>query len=150
MTRIFEVNIGNIAACIPILKPFARYVHAKVTGKDPHQIFQRSARDSEMDRSWHRHRWRIPWQRSGSKEYTSRQPETDLPPNVMKMRAIALEEAATKGRTTRTGSIALPLQGTQSQEDIPNVPEIHHSHYFQSGRTPESDSGEFFGVKEVV
>lgn len=40
MTRLFEVNNGNVAACVPLLKPFARYVYAKPTGKDPQQIVQ--------------------------------------------------------------------------------------------------------------
>lgn len=153
IARIFEVNIGNIAACIPILKPFTRYVYAKATGKGPHQILQRSARDNETDVRWYNCTWRIQW-RSAYKEYASGQQATELPPNVVKMRSIGLEEASTKAETTRTGSIALPMQGARSQEvdldSIPDVPNIRGSHYFPSGRTSQSDSGEFFGVKDMV
>ena len=41
MTKVFEVNIGNIAACVPMAKPFSRYVRACVTGRDPHEILLR-------------------------------------------------------------------------------------------------------------
>jgi hypothetical protein len=43
MTRIFEVNIGNSAACLPILRSFIRYVHAKATGIDPKGILRRKS-----------------------------------------------------------------------------------------------------------
>ncbi|KAI4144963.1 MAG: hypothetical protein LQ341_002514 [Variospora aurantia] len=48
LTRMLEVNIGNIAACVSIMKPFSRYVRAKITGRDPHQILQRKTTDSEF------------------------------------------------------------------------------------------------------
>ncbi|KAL8734991.1 MAG: hypothetical protein Q9166_001116 [cf. Caloplaca sp. 2 TL-2023] len=32
LTRVFEVNIGIIAACSPVLRPFVRYIKARITG----------------------------------------------------------------------------------------------------------------------
>ncbi|KAI4220781.1 MAG: hypothetical protein LQ349_008001 [Xanthoria aureola] len=37
---LFEVNIGKIAACAPILRPFTRYIEARITGQDPHHILR--------------------------------------------------------------------------------------------------------------
>ncbi|KAL8915510.1 MAG: hypothetical protein Q9171_000075 [Xanthocarpia ochracea] len=42
LARVFEINLGIIAACMPIMKPFVRYVKARVTGQDPHDILYRS------------------------------------------------------------------------------------------------------------
>lgn len=42
LARILEINLGIIAACTPIMKPFIRYVRAKATGNDPHDILYRT------------------------------------------------------------------------------------------------------------
>ncbi|KAL8788429.1 MAG: hypothetical protein Q9213_001652 [Squamulea squamosa] len=42
LARVFEINLGIIAACIPIMKPFLRYVKARATGQDPHDILYRN------------------------------------------------------------------------------------------------------------
>ncbi|KAL8862515.1 MAG: hypothetical protein Q9178_001013 [Gyalolechia marmorata] len=42
LARVFEINLGIIAACMPIMKPFVRYVKARATGEDPHDILYRS------------------------------------------------------------------------------------------------------------
>ncbi|KAL9012326.1 MAG: hypothetical protein Q9173_002897 [Seirophora scorigena] len=58
MTRMLELNIGNIAACVPIMKPFSRYVRAQIPGRDPHQILQREIFHSEFHpRRYSRDRW---------------------------------------------------------------------------------------------
>jgi len=156
MTRIFEVNIGNIAACIPILKPFARYVHARFTGRDPHQILNRKASDPDAHERWYRRGWRIPgpsWSRGNSNAYGQQQ-EPELPSNVMKMRAIALEEASIGTETSRTASIALPMQGIRKgegdEESIPSMPDSRDSHYWKANGYEGADSGEYFGARNIV
>ena len=154
MTRVFEVNIGNIAASAPILKPFVRFVQAKISGRDPHQILHRKTSNPENHERWYMCGWRVPgrWARSGT--YGSSQQETDLPANVVKVRARSLENASMKTETTRTESIALPMQGVRKREGdeeiTPDVPDIRNSHYYRLSRTPQTDSGEYFGVKEAV
>lgn len=42
MMRIFEVNIGTIAACVPILETLygGRHMHARISGRDPHEMLR--------------------------------------------------------------------------------------------------------------
>ncbi|KAI4205276.1 MAG: hypothetical protein LQ350_000598 [Teloschistes chrysophthalmus] len=42
LARILEINLGIIAACTPIMKPLIRYVRARVTGNDPHEMLYRA------------------------------------------------------------------------------------------------------------
>ncbi|KAI4109903.1 MAG: hypothetical protein L6R37_000253 [Teloschistes peruensis] len=42
LARILEINLGIIAACTPIMKPLVRYVRARVTGNDPHEMLYRA------------------------------------------------------------------------------------------------------------
>ncbi|KAL8962232.1 MAG: hypothetical protein Q9193_001338 [Seirophora villosa] len=125
MTRMFEVNIGNIAACVPIMKPFSRYVRAKITGRDPHQILQRETLDSEFHPRWYsRDRW-IPGRVLSEKVEMDGQHEMNVPHEVNSFRT----------RTSRTASIALPIQGTcgtyPDGEQEPDVPEIRNSRWFR-------------------
>ncbi|KAI4187397.1 MAG: hypothetical protein LQ348_004087 [Seirophora lacunosa] len=59
-SRIFEINLGIVAACVPIMKPLYRYIHAKATGQDPHNVLYRthtpsaSPSLSNSHRSWYR------------------------------------------------------------------------------------------------
>ncbi|KAI4254784.1 MAG: hypothetical protein LQ352_002909 [Teloschistes flavicans] len=50
LARILEINLGIIAACTPVMKPLIRYVRARVTGKDPHDMLYRASTAS-MTRS---------------------------------------------------------------------------------------------------
>ena len=153
MTRIFEVNIGNIAACVPVLKPFVRYVRARATGRDPHSILRPRTSDPELHSRWYNRGWRTSKQRSGDKNVEYMQQEASLPPGMVKMRTAGIEETSIKTETSRTESIALPLQGTRKQNvdgSIPDVPDMRESHYFQNSRTPQTDSGEFQGIKDIV
>ena len=50
----FEVNVGIVAACTPVLKPFFRYIKARVTGKDPHDIVRQSTTQYSFHFSWSR------------------------------------------------------------------------------------------------
>ncbi|KAF6217907.1 hypothetical protein HO133_006319 [Letharia lupina] len=72
MTRIFEVNIGNIAACVPRLKTFSRYVHARITGRDPHEMLRRKASPSSSHPNWYSKRF---WLRRPSPAYTKSERE---------------------------------------------------------------------------
>ena len=154
MTRVFEVNIGNIAASVPILKPFVRWVHARISGRDPHRILQRRTSHPENHERWYMCGLRVPgrWSRTGT--YGSGQQEMDLPANVMMVRAGGLENASTKTETTRTESIALPMQGVRKKEgqgdSTPDLPNLRDSHYYRFSKTPQTDSGEYFGVKDPV
>ncbi|KAL8833065.1 MAG: hypothetical protein Q9170_004527 [Blastenia crenularia] len=42
LARMFEINLGIIAACAPIMKPLVRYVHARATGRDPREVLCRT------------------------------------------------------------------------------------------------------------
>ncbi|KAL8693980.1 MAG: hypothetical protein Q9218_001278 [Villophora microphyllina] len=42
LARILEINLGIIAACAPIMKPLIRYVRARLTGHDPHDMLYRA------------------------------------------------------------------------------------------------------------
>jgi len=146
-TRIFEVNIGNIAACVPVLKPFARWVHARFTGRDPHQILRRKISEAEMHARWYRRRWR-----EGGR-YGDGQVGGELPPGVMKMTAMGAEDLTFRTETERSGSMGLPVQGfrrgdeEEEEEGIPDVPDVHESRYYRSHSGP---LGEVRDVKDVV
>ena len=57
LARVFEINLGIIAGCMPIMKPFVRYVKARATGQDPHDILYRSRTPSvsHPKSTWYRH-----------------------------------------------------------------------------------------------
>ena len=50
------MNVGIVAACMPIMKPFVRYVRARISGNDPHGLVRRSSSDK---RTLHSH-WYSP------------------------------------------------------------------------------------------
>ena len=157
MTRVFEVNIGNIAACMPILKPFARYVGARITGRDPHGILRMKEGEGMQQERWYKCGvpvLSLPWSRERDYGSSGQQGgEDSLPPNVVKMRTVGLEERSMGSGTTKTASIALPMQGIrkgESDESTPDIPDIRDSHYFRSRSDDNTDSGEYFGAKDVV
>lgn len=154
MTRIFEVNIGNIAACVPILKPFGRYVRARVTGRDPHEMLRRKASPSASppDR-WHPKRFGL--QRLSPVYVGSERELRQVPAEVgREQRSVAHESNATEG---------LPLQGLRESFfniSIPHLPyrDAKIDLLLQApdlrGRESEGslrlDCGELGDVKDIV
>ncbi|KAL8812818.1 MAG: hypothetical protein Q9223_002030 [Gallowayella weberi] len=55
LARVLEINLGIIAACIPIMKPLLRWLKAKATGQDPHDILYRTRTPSmtHSHQSWY-------------------------------------------------------------------------------------------------
>ena len=72
MTRIFVVNIGNIAACVPGLKTFSRYVPARITGRDPYEMLRPEASPSSSHPNWYSKRF---WLLCPSPAYTKSERE---------------------------------------------------------------------------
>lgn len=164
MTKIFEVNIGNVAACVPLFKPFGKYVRAKVTGQDTRELFYRkSSNDSSP---WYsRNLWtRRSKSRSQSDAIDLSGPTPErLPTGVVRMKAInnhdrsslppgVFAKRSTHDDTTNSSrhsrnSLGLPLQGTRMERDIPPVPDIR---VHQTRRDLHGDYGEMFDVKDIV
>ncbi len=162
MTKIFEVNIGNIAACVPLFKPFGRYVRAKVTGTDTRELFYRkSSNDSSP---WYaKNLWtRRPKPRSQSTIDLSGSAPERLPTGVVRMKAMnnpdrsslprgVVATRSTPGDTNSSrhsrNSLGLPLQGTRMERDIPPVPDIR-VHEAKMGL--HGDYSAMFDVKDTV
>lgn len=150
MTRIFEVNIGNIAACVPILKPFTRYVHAIITGRDPHQILRRKTSDNSLHQRWYARGFGFWTSRhiKGDSAYARQEPE--LPPGVgvVKMRPVASGNVSNKSEAQRSESLGLPMEGERKDSDygesIPGVPSFPKDYDNQSDRGLRTD------VKDLV
>lgn len=157
MTRIFEVNIGNVAACVPILKPFGRYVRARVTGRDPHEMLRRrkaSPSPSHPNR-WYPKRFRL---RRPSPAYVKSEREPrQVPAEVGRApRSVGRESSATEG------TLGLPLQGLRESFfniSIPHLPYRDVKDDFSEAldlRGQESkgslrmDVGELSDVKDIV
>ena len=163
MTRIFEVNIGNIAACVPILKPFGRYVHARVTGRDPHEMLGRRNSPPSSPPLWYSKRF---WLRRPSPVYEKSEQELrQVPVPVESMRVAP--RAVTRGVSVATeGTLDLPLQGVREsffnislphlpQQDVKHSPEAANwkgrgLRGHDSERTLRADSDEACDVKDLV
>lgn len=138
LCRMFEVNVGNIAACVPILKPFARYVCARWTGRDPHGILVRHRRASSSAGQAGRHGDRLAgfWCRRSRHpsdderiKTTQRIQSAELPPGVLKMRAMGGALSPFSVSTTRSGSLGLPVQGVRrgsSPLSVPGWPSVRY------------------------
>lgn len=155
MTRIFEVNIGNIAACVPILKPFSRYMHARVTGRDPHEILRRKISPSPSHPNWFLKRFRLG---RPSPVYTKTERELRRDPQKERRapRSVAQEPSATEK------SLGLPLQGVRESFFNISIPHLPHPDVKKMdmnapdlrGQESESslrmDFGELCDVKDIV
>ena len=170
MTRIFEVNVGNFAACVPLFKPFSKYIHAKVSGRDMREMFDRkSSGDSMRHERWYSKTF---WIRKSKTNLRSRSEvnvvgpmpdslpvgvvrmksmhvanRSSLPPGVVATRSVP--ETTTSSWHSRN-SLGLPLQGLrtyQSDEDIPPVPDIR---IYEARRNFHGDYGETFDAKDIV
>ena len=149
MTRIFEVNLGNIAASVPILKPFARYVHARISGSDPHQILRRKHSEPEEHEKWYRRNWRTPSHKVDT-ELGSQPKKNKLPPGALQLRATGTKGAIINTEASRSGSLELPVQGVQKeciQEYASDIFEDPDLSFYNSNGTPASESGETLHVK---
>ena len=118
MTRVFEVNIGNVAACVPILKPFFRYVRALITGNDPHEMLRRrGSPSSSSPPNWHSKRF---WLRRPSPVYTKSERELEQVP--VEVQRAAWSPARESVATDRT--LDLPLQGVRESFFNISVPHL--------------------------
>ncbi|KAL9000871.1 MAG: hypothetical protein Q9169_000626 [Polycauliona sp. 2 TL-2023] len=111
LCRVFEINLGIIAACMPIMKPFIRYVKARATGQDPHDILYRtrslptpSMSHSQSQSAWYS-RFRFGSRKLGSTSDQSG-PWKNGPYNSAK-------EPPLEQDLTTQQSLALPLQGSK-------------------------------------
>lgn len=158
MTRIFEVNIGNIAACVPILKPFSRYVHARVTGRDPHEMLRRKASPSPSYPNWYSKR--LNWLRRPSPVYIESARELRQVPVAAEDRRASW--FMTRASSATEGTLGLPLQGVREsffnisiphlpQRDVENdvkaLPDLEGQG--SQGSLP-TDLGELSDVKDIV
>lgn len=125
----FEVNVGIIAACAPILRPFTRYIKARITGQDPHHILREFPTRS-FHSSWYP---RFRRSKSSAKEPVSRGRDKDFncPENGWG-RAMKGGDASNKTDVT----VSLPIQGVREREDSRGVmvPESRRKMY-DSGST---------------
>lgn len=154
LTRVFEVNIGNVAACAPILRPFMRYVLAKITGRDPHQILRRRSSNSQFHIRWYRRAWPSNVRGAGGKDETNARDRIDLPPGVRNAGSDSMNEHSTRTETSETASIALPIQGTRGTRDaigIPEVPDKPDAHHFRLlSPIPRTDFRSCYEIKDAV
>ena len=161
MTRIFEVNIGNIAACVPVLKPFGRYVHARITGRDPHEMLGRRNSPSSSPPLWHSKRF---WLRRPSPVYEKSNRE--LRQVAAESRRVPPRAVARGGSIATQGTLDLPFQGVRESFfniSLPHLPQQDVKHNMEaadlkdhdlkghdSERTLRADFEEVCDVKDLV
>ena len=155
MTRIFEVNIGNIAACVPILKPFSRYMHARITGRDPHDMLRHRGSPPSSPLNWYSKRF---WLRRPSPAYTKTEREVDPMP-VEVRRAPWSPNGHDSAATDKT--LDLPLQGVRESFFDLSIPHLRQHDGKSDLRAPgmrgqESEGslmkegGELRDVKDII
>ncbi|KAI4229835.1 MAG: hypothetical protein L6R40_008045 [Gallowayella cf. fulva] len=111
LTRVFEVNIGIIAACAPVLRPFVRYTRARLTGRDPHNILRGHFATHSFHSSWYTRFW---------------------PSRSSPRRSTPTHEGIEAARDGQGGGIGdsgvtaatlnLPIQGVKAREDSRGMP----------------------------
>ncbi|KAL8735541.1 MAG: hypothetical protein Q9166_000709 [cf. Caloplaca sp. 2 TL-2023] len=141
LARVFEINLGIIAACIPIMKPLIRYLKARATGQDPHDILYRT-RTPSMSHShstWYS-RFKFGPRKFGSTANKS-VPWGNAPCNP------TVEPPLGQDLTTQQ-SLGLPLEGprvdTYSEAGMP--PALHK----ETNRSLQSQLGLTFYVQDRV
>lgn len=165
MMKMFEVNIGNTAACVPLFKPFGRYIHAKYTGQDPRELFYRKpSDDSQQHAHWYTKYWN--WRsRSRSTVDDTGPPPQSLPAGVVRMKATHSEEKSslppgvviakstqedTSSRRSR-GSLTLPLQGARyDHSEVMNIPPVPDIRVYGTRRGLHENYAEMFDPKNIV
>ena len=178
MTRIFEVNIGNIAACVPLFKPFNRYVRAKISGQDPSELFYRKSSDESVRHShWYEYTKNL-WNRLSKSNLRSKPnlrsrsaidtggPVPDpLPAGVVRMKAMSVgarlplppETVVTKSPPEETSSghsrnsLGLPLQGVRAgYGDDEDVPPVPDMWIHKARGNLHGSYWEKFDTKDIV
>ncbi|KAI4253705.1 MAG: hypothetical protein L6R42_007481 [Xanthoria sp. 1 TBL-2021] len=136
LTRVFEVNIGIIAACAPVLRPFVRYLKARITGRDPHHILRRFPTQQSWHTSWYSRFWRS---RSGAKEETSQGRGIEFGSRAKGSGKPAKAEDANNETDV---TISLPIQGVQERQDSrPVTMPAHTLKLYDSGSTLTTQGG---------
>ena len=135
LARVFEINLGIIAACMPIMKPFVRYVQARATGQDPHAILYRTQTPGTPFMS----HFRFGSRKFGSSSDKSG-PWKNEPYNATK-------EPTSKELGTQQ-SLALPLEGpkVETYEDAGLAPVVHK----ESDRSLHSQLDMTFFIQDRV
>ncbi|KAL8902067.1 MAG: hypothetical protein Q9192_000211 [Flavoplaca navasiana] len=141
LARVFEINLGIIAACMPIMKPFVRYVKARATGQDPHDILYRTQtpRTPSMSQNAWYSRFRF-----GSRKFGSSSDQSGPWRNEP---YIPTKEPTSKELGTQQ-SLALPLEGPKVErlEDAGLAPVVHK----ESDRSMHSQLGPTFFIEDRV
>ncbi|KAG7005730.1 hypothetical protein G7Y79_00018g045370 [Physcia stellaris] len=141
LTRVFEVNIGVIAACAPVMRPFVRYVKARVTGKDPHEILRRQHITTQ---SFHSSWFSRFWSSNSIPKRTSFGQGTNSDRNFQK---------APNGKPSNTGNtdvtISLPLQGVSESIDEEILP-VRELCLQKSSQSLQTQLGDFRNIREQV
>ena len=107
LARIIEVNLGITLACAPIMKPFVQYVHASVTGQDPHRLLSRGKNQSSAEHV----RWR-----SGFRITPPAPTRQTEPRQPRKLPAAAYKMSYQAARQFDPPSIVLPIQSWESDQ----------------------------------
>ena len=113
----FEINLGIIAACIPLMKPLVRYVRARMSGEDPHMLLRTSTPTYSNSR-WYSRGW---GSRSGRSRPvgTSDAYDQSKSHEHQKWNPFHRIAKASHGNDTSTvESLGLPVQGIRKTTDI--------------------------------
>lgn len=134
--RIFEINLGIIGACVPIMKPLFRYIHAKATGQDPHNVLYRTNTPSKAPSpsTWYQ---RL---RFGSRGYGS---SSSKPPPWNQFHAPSPQTPPGQDLATQQ-SLGLPIEGpkveTHMQGEVPILHEEKSKRSLQSQLAPRYEA----------
>ena len=159
LARILEINLGIIASCSPIMKPLIRFVRAKLTGHDPHDILYRpnTPSMSQAHPSWYT-RFKLGSRKFGSTSnkagpgkpaynppynppYNPHYNPQYNPPYNPPPRQPSRPELVTQP------SLGLPLQGPRVETHVEG--DLGHLHK-QSERSLQSDMGLSMEVQDRV
>ncbi|KAL8867936.1 MAG: hypothetical protein Q9174_005334 [Haloplaca sp. 1 TL-2023] len=151
LARILEINLGIIAACSPIMKPLIRFVRAKLTGHDPHDILYRlnTPSMSQAHPSWYA-RFKLGSRKFGSTSNKSGPwKATYNPPHNPPHNAPYNPPPRQTSRPdlVKQQSLGLPLQGPRVERHFEG--DLGHLHK-QSERSLQSDIGLSMEVQDRV
>lgn len=119
-----EVNVGNIAACAPIIKPFVHYIRAVISGRDPREL---RGRRSNWQSSRHIHWYSRMWT-PRTKPDTVNDHHPSISPQTPKVEGpvrysrwqpfhFGTRLPTVKDDTPVSVSLELPLQGTTRKDE---------------------------------
>lgn len=107
LARVFEVNLGIVAACAPTMKPLVRYIHARATGKDPREVLLRNTTRSASHSHWY---YRLKFGSHGFGTHSGKSEQRNYPFNP------GPQIPPPAGVTNTQQSLSLPLQGVNGTE----------------------------------